>query len=390
MPKQKIQAGSAINATAKNTDTYVERLESLTFLRFIAALVVVISHYGPGTLIYSSLPTILNCGPIMVTFFFVLSGFVLAISNTGKKISASQFYINRAARIVPIYIIALLSFMILSASLFNEPFFMSALLVQSWFQPNALSLNYPGWSISVEVFFYAICPLLIFISNAGDKINIRTWFISAIFLWAFSQVALSYYSRANQYGGFGTPSHFLINYFPPSHLCSFVLGFTAGLMFKAGVLRSAIGEKTSLIISAILFAIIGKIIDFGPRIDTYLGEHLAYASSLTAILFAPAIYFCAIANKLLKNIFIMPALVILGEASYSLYILQEPAHLIFRMIPAQYLTESHTINFALFLVFLISVSVASYFLIEKTFSRIIKSTYKSLAKPSLKTTATAA
>lgn len=380
MPNTKLLAGKTVDATGTTSTNAVERLESLTFLRFIAALVVVIFHYGSGTSIYTNLPTILNCGPIMVTFFFVLSGFVLAISNTKKNISTPQFYVNRAARILPIYLIALLAYLILTRSSLNGRFLLSATLIQSWFPRYATSLNYPGWSVSVEMFFYAICPLLIFISNTQKKISLTLWLAFAVFFWAFSQVILSYYSRTNS--GPGTSAHALINYFPPSHLCSFILGFTAGLFFKAGILRRLTGEKTSLAISILLFAVIGKVIDYGQTIDNATGVHIAYASSFTAILFTPAIYFCAIANNLLKKSVLMPALVILGEASYSLYILQEPAHLAFQMIPTQLKFESDTVNFSMFVILLVALSIASYFVIEKPFSTAVKKFYAKRIKSS--------
>ncbi|WP_167496703.1 acyltransferase family protein [Pseudomonas kairouanensis] len=380
MPKPIRLAGKTFEASSTGSTSTAERLESLTFLRFIAAVVVVIFHYGSGTSIYASLPTILNCGPIMVTFFFVLSGFVLAISNTKKNISISQFYVNRIARILPIYLIALIAYVIISGNSFNGRFLISASLIQSWLPKYATSLNYPGWSVSVEIFFYAICPLLILMADSKKNISLKAWFASAVFFWFVSQVILSHFSRTNS--GPGTATHSLINYFPPAHLCSFVLGFTAGLFFKSGFLRKVIGEKTSLVISVLLFAAIGKVIDYGPVIDNTTGVHAAYASSFTAILFTPAIYFCAIANNLLKKAALMPALVVLGESSYSLYILQEPAHLAFQMIPAQLTFESATINFSVFVILLIALSIASYFLIEKPCSKAIKEFYAKRIKPS--------
>jgi len=390
VPEQKMHACNTIDESLGNAKLPVERLESLTFLRFVAAIVVVLFHYGKETQIYASLPTILNCGPIMVTFFFVLSGFVLALSNTKKNIPTSQFYVNRAARILPIYLIALLAYMAITSSSLNGKFFISAALIQAWFPKYATTLNYPGWSVSVEMFFYLICPLLIFVSNIKKHVRLKVWLASSLLLWVFSQVVLSYYSRTDPYGNTSPRLHSLINYFPPSHLCSFVLGFTAGLIFKAGVLRNVVGEKTALVLSIVLFAIIGKIIDYGPRIDDAIGAHLAYGSSFTAILFAPAIYFCAIANNLLKKAPFIPVLVILGESSYSLYILQAPAHLAFQMLPTQFLFESSTINFSVFVIFLISLSIASYFLIEKTLSKTIKVFYaKRMKRSPVKTEAVA-
>ena len=50
------------------------RIEELTFLRFVAAAIVVIFHYGQEATGFSGA---LTSGPEMVTFFFVLSGFFL-------------------------------------------------------------------------------------------------------------------------------------------------------------------------------------------------------------------------------------------------------------------------------------------------------------------------
>ena len=47
------------------------RIESLTFFRYVAALIVVIFHYGSAT----GFSGTLVAGQQMVSFFFVLSGF---------------------------------------------------------------------------------------------------------------------------------------------------------------------------------------------------------------------------------------------------------------------------------------------------------------------------
>jgi len=58
------------------------QINQITFTRFIAALSVVFFHYGSHTL-PSSLPWLkesITAGPIAVNYFYVLSGFIMAIA----------------------------------------------------------------------------------------------------------------------------------------------------------------------------------------------------------------------------------------------------------------------------------------------------------------------
>lgn len=57
------------------------RVESLTFFRFIAAFIVVIFHFGTGTWFTKIFGRFVTAGPQMVSFFFVLSGFIMLLSQ---------------------------------------------------------------------------------------------------------------------------------------------------------------------------------------------------------------------------------------------------------------------------------------------------------------------
>src|SRR5258705_12991462 len=84
-------------------------------LRFFAALIVVITHIEsikkdfnlPSLYNYSFFT---NAAPLAVTFFFVLSGFLIAYllmheqqKNAKGKINLFKFYRNRILRIWPLY-----------------------------------------------------------------------------------------------------------------------------------------------------------------------------------------------------------------------------------------------------------------------------------------------
>lgn len=78
-------------------------LPSLTSLRFFAALLVVL-HHMPGEPFVE--------GYVGVTFFFILSGFILSHSYAERlgdgSCSASDFWIARVARVYPLHVVTLL------------------------------------------------------------------------------------------------------------------------------------------------------------------------------------------------------------------------------------------------------------------------------------------
>ena len=98
----------------------MRQLKPLTGLRFLAALLVVVHHFGPYILtspVSDPLRTlkvvernIIFTGMIGVDLFFVLSGFILAytyLDGRGRlRGTRGQFWIARIARIYPIYVCA--------------------------------------------------------------------------------------------------------------------------------------------------------------------------------------------------------------------------------------------------------------------------------------------
>ena len=140
-------------------------IRSITGLRAIAALGVYINHFGNPAWFPNSLNNIQSNGGFAVPFFFVLSGFVLTLAHEGKQINARIFYLNRFARIGPTYIVALLiavAYVSLSGFTFDHVFMMHFFGLQAWFptSDSGFAFNGPGWTISVEIFFYALFPIL--------------------------------------------------------------------------------------------------------------------------------------------------------------------------------------------------------------------------------------
>jgi peptidoglycan/LPS O-acetylase OafA/YrhL len=147
-------------------------LKALTGLRAVAALAVVVSHTGIPLSSPDFLRTFARFGYIGVPLFFVLSGFVLAYNypalRPGQDRRTLRFYIARIARVMPLYWAVLVYCVIIRAVRGNQQFTHTIIkdifAVQTW-GPN-LSVaqgqyNGPGWSVGVEIFFYALFPLLV-------------------------------------------------------------------------------------------------------------------------------------------------------------------------------------------------------------------------------------
>jgi peptidoglycan/LPS O-acetylase OafA/YrhL len=147
------------------------RLDSLTGLRFFAAFAVFLDHInGAGNSGYARVPWLYPqslYGAHGVAFFFVLSGFVLTWSWR-RDDTARAFYWRRFARIYPAHFAATA----IAIPVFYwyshvqpgwGPILLSVFLLQAWF----IHLNpaFPGnpvsWTLSCEMFFYAVFPWVI-------------------------------------------------------------------------------------------------------------------------------------------------------------------------------------------------------------------------------------
>src|SRR5579875_2310310 len=89
-------------------------IPALTSLRFFAALWVVLFHirelglWPGGPLPYRAL---VRVGYLGVSFFFVLSGFILVYVYAGRHIPKGRFWQARFARVYPAYLFSLLIFL---------------------------------------------------------------------------------------------------------------------------------------------------------------------------------------------------------------------------------------------------------------------------------------
>lgn len=348
----------------------------LTSLRYFAALGVVVYHFGPA----AGLAVPGSLGPLMVTLFFVLSGFVLAVAYLGPaRFPVARFLANRLSRIAPIYFVAL-ALMLAIRHYSGREFDARALVLhlgflQSWHADYALSINPPAWSISVEVFFYLLFPLLAtrLMSRQPGVGRVVGW---ALLFWLLTQCALLTLFDASSMSD--VSSHHLVYYFPPAHLCSFILGVSAGYAFiripeaqwREQSTTSVTLGLAAMVIVSILWA--GQLV--GPECVPVTAN-----SSLLAPLFACFVLALATARTPVVSMLSWPPFVKLGEASYSLYILQIP---LFELLkPAIGFNDGRIApqGLLVFMVVLSAFSIVTFLIIERPFMRLSRRLYVFLA-----------
>ncbi|MEP9072073.1 acyltransferase [Enterobacter hormaechei] len=140
------------------------RLDSIQFLRGLAALLVIAFHfkqYLNGVYAQADLgDRLFGLGEVGVDIFFVISGFIITYSTANiEKNSPIEFSIKRFFRLYPVFIITLTILIIFdtSSTATSSQIIKSYLLIPNdynfigpWYGYN---VNLPAWTLTYEVIF---------------------------------------------------------------------------------------------------------------------------------------------------------------------------------------------------------------------------------------------
>jgi peptidoglycan/LPS O-acetylase OafA/YrhL len=339
------------------------RIDQLTFTRFIAAISIVVFHFKDSVFPFNvaGIHKALGFLDVLVSYFFVLSGFILIIS-LGNKINLKSFYLKRFSRVYPLYLFALLLLLILllnartpKDTLSLDKVFLSVILLQSWFESYQLVYNFPAWSLSVEAFFYLLFPYIIFIFN---KVILKWEVIIVIVIWLVMQF-LYILMIHNGY--------FFASYHPLFHFASFIVGITSGKVFK--IKYNALKKYTKhLEMLSVTFLLL--ILFLISSNNSFFEQN--YRVGLLSPFFVILIYTISLSQRSTILLFKNPRLQYLGEISYGIYILQIPISILVLGLIDRTFKFSPTISFCVYLAFLLLFCVFTYELIEKPSKKIIQ------------------
>ena len=312
-----------------------------------------------------------SIGYVGVNFFFVLSGFILIYTYEGSAFSARKFWWARFARIYPAYVLSLIvaaPFFFFAVCHLDLRFFawskqhllaaclLTIVLLQSWIPQAALTWNSVCWSLSVEAFFYLLFPLLLLGSAKFSKAKLAVCFgASCLLSLVFSVSYLYFHPDGLDKINSGETTLFwknILSFNPIVRLPEFAAGVFSGRLFLAGAGRKSLA--TPLILGGLL-AFLAVV-----AIATQIPNPLLSAGFLSLI-FAAIIYGAALQPdwaSFLGNCL----LVLLGDASYSLYLLHS---LIITRVFDSFPHFPRSARVVISLLAAILASILAYRLIEK-------------------------
>jgi len=349
-------AGGAVpplNGGGVNTDV-------LPFFRFFAACVVVFFHFAQDITWYPQVPEVFKAGSLMVTFFFVLSGFVLFLGYHRKSFGFGGYLMKRALKILPLYYLAFLisaGTLAFFGKMSPAVFFLNLFCLQAWL-PYPLTVNFTSWFVSALLFCYCLFPPVLSFLRRVKPAGWIALSVSVLF-WAATQWLLIRIMNSDTYDGRHFWSYHLIYYFPPFHFCSFLMGVCGAYCLVTWEMKTCGGGIHSALITLLLLAVVAILVQHEPTVETLAGFRIPFGVSLYAPVMLLLLFHLSLSRNRLLEILAWPKLMVWGEASYALFILQGPLDKVDNYFVSSYYDmgpETHLILF--FLVLLLSSFLA--------------------------------
>lgn len=357
-------------------------IKPLTSLRFFFAFIVFLSHldYLPKEEVFFNdiYKGILKHGSLGVSFFFILSGFILAYNYKNKiiskEVSFQDFWFARISRIYPLHLFTLLATLPIfftesfKAPLFWVGSFLANLFLFQSFVPDEriyFGFNAVSWSISNELFYYFTFPFLIL----GFYKYSRSIYLCFLLLLAIP------------IGIYFSPTYievFVFGINPLLRITDFIIGI---LLFR--IYESRVVEKWFKKVSAasllefaalfifILFFCFRETVAGGYRLSSY------YWIPMSLIVLVHS-YQKGILSKFLSH----KSFILLGEISFSFYMLHG---LVMRYLLAVerrlHIVNHHYIMMAILFLATIVASYIIYRVIELPANRYLRNIYRNYREP---------
>lgn len=338
------------------------RIDQLTGLRFFAAFLVFLSHQTWD----GAYKSFFEQGYVGVSFFFVLSGFVLSFSYANKlrdgRLSRRNYVMLRLARLTPLHYLTALPFLFLSVYAHHfHPFssLLNLLYLESWAPSSSyyFALNGPSWSLSDEMFFYFMFAFLVFLSFKSRLII--TLLMLLIIILSASIVETEY--AGSKFFGEYTFSHWFFYIFPGFRLLEFLVGMTIFDLWKEGRLKFF---KISWLAIPLLVATMF----FAKRVPESFRVSLYFLPFVSLLLIA----YLNGTDGFSFRLFASRPLVLLGEASFAFYLIHQPITIWgTKLFPL--LSGNRFLFASILLLVTCLASIALFYIYERPAERFLKS-----------------
>lgn len=289
-------------------------INSLTSLRFIFAMMVFGAHCYVIDDFFNA--HFFKEGFAGVSFFFVLSGFIISYNYQYKlqehKIDKRTFWAARIARVYPLhwltlFIAAILggNYVIVSGGFDWAAHFLTSLTLTNAYIPKEdfyFSFNSPSWSLCCEQLFYFCFPFLMPLATKRKRL-LHTFLVMAIIVII---------------GMYLTPQEAIKGYWyvnPVTRFPDFIVGMLLFQLYEYlrkkefTMLQGSAMEVTAIIIFMLFYLYVSEV----PKVYRY---SCYYWLPVSLVLVSFALQ-KGIVSKLLDNRFLITG----GEISYSFYLI---------------------------------------------------------------------
>ena len=308
----------------QHVDHGKSRLPSLTGMRWLAALLIFCLHiqsesnfFLPDSTTQDVLGNVLAAGRSGVSFFYILSGFVLAWSARPTDTKAA-FWRRRFSKIYPNHLAGLLLALVfwtwVGRNFSSEALLYNLTLTQSWpAHGNSVwyAFNGPSWSLSCEALFYLCFPFLYAVLRRASA---WLWWslaaLSAAFVMAAPAIAKPVSVRT------GWSEHYLTYHLPPVRMVEFLLGICIALLVRHGRWRGPGMTVSGLVIVA------------GMAFAATFSEKWGLARDGACTVVGYSLLLCAAARADIRgtrSLWRSRRMVWLGEVSFAFYLVHETA-----------------------------------------------------------------
>ncbi len=249
------------------------------------------------------------CGHFGVHLFFVISGFILALPFAKRAFNQlpapglKSYYLRRLTRIEPPYVLCLIVVFLIHWEQTGEGLQLIPNLIASMFYSHSLVygreslINGVTWSLEIEIQFYLLTPLLVYVFRLRNAVARRALIVALIV-------------------GCGLLSQWFIYPSGSARLCLtllnfahyFLTGFLLADLHLAGRLRSSkklfSWDAVTLVAAAAIFAVLSR---FG---------HFYFLLPLLIGLLYAGFFLGRLSNALVR----MRWIVIIGGMCYTIYL----------------------------------------------------------------------
>jgi peptidoglycan/LPS O-acetylase OafA/YrhL len=337
-----------------------QRIDYLDALRGIAALMVVFYHYlnwhWQETL-PAQLASIIFNGADAVSFFFVLSGFVLSYKyfQLNAQLHVGRFLFKRIFRLYPAYIVTVIVCLgyWVSASTWDET--LSRILTRNygpvWAELSMVmqqhSFYVPGWTLGVEMRYSLLIPIFVFATR---------W--KSISIWLILIISVCFHRELN--------AQFLLHF----SLGALMAFFLKNIQNLGGIAKLLHKWRYLLLLAAfLLFNLrhLDHILGMPTGFDKFIQWTGLGFFQLSAMASAGMIYLVLII-KSWQRILSHPLLLYFGKISYGIYL----AHWVFVFSIMEHYQElvswsqlPNWLGFGFFLLLTLSLTIFSAHLMYK-------------------------